>query len=310
MVKHNLSGQDRMPKALDAFNDVVFKKLFRNEHNKELLLIFLNQLLDGERVIKDVTFCNSEMISPERLDGRTCLFDLLCVDESGENYLIEVQLNSQSHILKRMFYYMCCLYIDSVKRGDRDFTRVKGVYAICITRFLINREDNFKVQYEFANISNTNDKLLNFKLMFLQLTKISSKFENCQTEIEKTLYILTNNTENMTKEEIDNLKSEHSRILELMRNVNLTEREIADYRTQEHNVLALIDSHQTARDDGWNLGIKEGREQGIEQGIEQGREQGIKQGVLNSAKAFKSLDVDIDVIIKATGLSREVIEQQ
>lgn len=61
-------------------------------------------------------------------------------------------------------------------------------------------------------------------------------------------------------------------------------------------------------DKGLEAGIKQGIEQGLEQGIKQGLEQGKKQQAIDIAKNLKEQNVDIDIICKTTGLTKEEIE--
>ena len=49
-----------MGKFINPFTDYGFKKIFGQEVSKELLIEFLNDLLEGERVITDLTFLNNE----------------------------------------------------------------------------------------------------------------------------------------------------------------------------------------------------------------------------------------------------------
>ena len=59
--------------------------------------------------------------------------------------------------------------------------------------------------------------------------------------------------------------------------------------------------------------LKEAREKGIEQGIEKGIEQGIEKGIeqekIEIVKNMLKDEVDISVISKYTGLSKEEIEK-
>ena len=59
--------------------------------------------------------------------------------------------------------------------------------------------------------------------------------------------------------------------------------------------------------------VKEGLQQGLEQGLQQGLEQGIEQGKeqrnIEIAKNLKSMNMDIDSIAAATGLSVEEIKK-
>ena len=55
--------------------------------------------------------------------------------------------------------------------------------------------------------------------------------------------------------------------------------------------------------------LEEAREQGIEKGIEQGIEKGIEQEKIEIVKNMLKDEVDISVISKYTGLSKEEIEK-
>jgi predicted transposase/invertase (TIGR01784 family) len=71
--------------------------------------------------------------------------------------------------------------------------------------------------------------------------------------------------------------------------------------------------------EGW----KEGREKGLEEGREEGREEGIAIGIaqneaqikaaetklFDTVRNFKASGVSTEIIMQATGLSREAIEQ-
>ena len=57
-----------MGKFINPFTDVGFKKIFGQEVSKDLLIDFLNDLLVGERSIKDITFLDKELL-PEYTCG-------------------------------------------------------------------------------------------------------------------------------------------------------------------------------------------------------------------------------------------------
>lgn len=66
-----------------------------------------------------------------------------------------------------------------------------------------------------------------------------------------------------------------------------------------------------ALDKGIEQGIKQGIEQGIEKGIEKGKQLGLAEGerkkALEVAKGLLKAEVDVEVIIKTTGLTKEEI---
>jgi len=69
--------------------------------------------------------------------------------------------------------------------------------------------------------------------------------------------------------------------------------------------------------DGWQAGIENGIQRGRQEGIQTGRQEGIEDGIkkgrqeakLETARELLRNGVNIDIVVKATGLAREVIEK-
>ena len=66
---------------------------------------------------------------------------------------------------------------------------------------------------------------------------------------------------------------------------------------------------RSARQHAIEEGLEEGRKKGIEQGIQQGVKKGEKNAKIEIAKKMKEEKVDLETIIKFTGISKEEIEQ-
>ena len=62
----------------------------------------------------------------------------------------------------------------------------------------------------------------------------------------------------------------------------------------------------------YEKGLNQGKQQGLLEGIEQGIEQGFKKGVkktnINNARKMLELNMDLDMISKITGLTKEEIK--
>ena len=80
-------------KYINPFTDFGFKKLFGSEPNKDLLIDFLNQVLPGKHKIKDLTYARTEQLGNSEAD-RNAIFDLYCVGENGERFIVEMQEES------------------------------------------------------------------------------------------------------------------------------------------------------------------------------------------------------------------------
>lgn len=64
-----------MSKFINPFTDVGFKRIFGQEMTKDLLIDFLNSLMEGERHIEEVTFLDKEQL-PENARDRGLIYDV------------------------------------------------------------------------------------------------------------------------------------------------------------------------------------------------------------------------------------------
>jgi len=72
-----------MGRFINPFTDFGFKYLFGREVSKDILIEFLNDLLQGERVITDLRFLNNEQ-EPEQKELRKVIYDIYCETNTGE----------------------------------------------------------------------------------------------------------------------------------------------------------------------------------------------------------------------------------
>ena len=56
-------------------------------------------------------------------------------------------------------------------------------------------------------------------------------------------------------------------------------------------------------------GLEKGLQEGLEKGLQEGLEKGKKEALLITARNLKSAGISTDLIVQATGLSVEEIEQ-
>ena len=76
----------------DPKNDLAFKKIFGNEQYPEVLISFLNAVLDfqGEREISEVTLTNPYQI-PEIRELKQTVLDVRAKTVAGEQFIVEMQ---------------------------------------------------------------------------------------------------------------------------------------------------------------------------------------------------------------------------
>ncbi|OYZ37046.1 MAG: transposase, partial [Alphaproteobacteria bacterium 16-39-46] len=83
-------------KFLDPRNDLAFKRIFGTPRNSDILIHFLNDILDlKEDPIQTVTFLKVNQ-DPVVAAERQSIVDVMCEDEKHNKFIIEMQLSRES----------------------------------------------------------------------------------------------------------------------------------------------------------------------------------------------------------------------
>ncbi len=295
---------------INPFVDWGFKYLFGTEKNKRNLLGFLNLLLELDSPIEELQYLNNESI-PDNPDGKECVFDILCSDRYGNQYLIEIQNARLGYMTDRMIYYACRLVDKMGVPGEGWNYDIKKVYSICLMNF--KYEKNAKLRRDFMLCEPGKENLLSDKLHFimLQLPCLDvDNLEECEKIYEKFLYLLVQikrgmkTIEELKKEVYDHGLNEEARkaflwVLEDVDLASMTEQEKSIYEARLKRY----------RDDRAVLdyAIEDGIRQGLELGEAKGRAKGLAEGRVEIARSMKAKGFDDTLISECTGLSVEEI---
>ena len=169
-------SEDALPRYIDPLNDWGFKRLFGTEMNKEFLVAFLMTIFPDKR-IKDITYLPTEQLGMAAGD-RNARFDVMCRDESGEKFIIEVQLAYQKHFRERALYYSgMALHSQGVK-GKRWNYNIKGVYFVGLQNFDFGPERGGGLIRRYSVRDDKNGDLMTDKLrfVFIEIDSIFSRF--------------------------------------------------------------------------------------------------------------------------------------
>lgn len=71
---------------VNFYTDFAFKKLFGTEMNKDLLISFLNALLQGREVVLDINYLNTEHLGTQEYDRR-CRVRRVLQKRQGRGFL-------------------------------------------------------------------------------------------------------------------------------------------------------------------------------------------------------------------------------
>lgn len=295
-IKEQTAG--KLP--INPFVDWGFKYVFGRDENKDLMIGFLNLLLEPESAIRDIRYLNTELLgdSPEL---RRCVVDVIATDALGNRYLVEMQNAADFTIRQRLVYYACRL-IDQMGQHRQEWTygQIKRVYAICLMNFTFERNATLREDYQLRN--EKGDKLFSDLLTVipLQIPCIKAKSAaECRKSYEVLLYLLQSMSRRMrTRDEllaeIDGLDLPEQTLETFRRVINTVEEDLTEAQRRDYEV-GLEEYVKT-------MGM-------IRTGRIEGREEGRVAERRVIAKAMKENGAAPDFIEKCTGLKIAEIDQ-
>ena len=307
-----------MGKYINPFTDIGFKMLFGQELSKVLLIDFLNNLLKGEREIKDITFLDKEQPA-EFENDRSLIYDILCETSDGEKIIVEMQNRGQSFFKKRSIYYVSEAISRQGVRGSQWKYNIHAVYFVAFLNFQqIDIGTEFRTDIALYDMKSKKQFSDDIRMIFLQLPYFNKKETECENDFERWIYVLKhmealNKLPWAAKSPIFKKVSEISDISALSREERL--KYDAAIKVYRDNICVYEDAvergmnegFQKGMEKGMEKGMKEGLEKGMEEGMKEGLERGMEEGITMTARNLKAMGMESEYIQKATGLSIDVI---
>ena len=281
---------------INPLTDFGFKKLFGTEPNKELLIDFLNQILPNQHKIKDLTYSGNEHLGQTDLD-RKAIFDLYCIGESGERFIVEIQKAEQNYFRDRSIYYSSFPIQEQAEKGDWDY-KLEPVYTVGILDFVFDENKESDEIIHFVELKNQRNEVFYDKLKFIyiELPKFKKEEGELETHFDKWLYVFRH---------LANLQNRPQKLQEKVFKKLFDSAEIAKFSKKDQ--VAYEESLKYYRDIK-NV-VDTSKLEGIMEGIEQGIEQGIGKRNLEIARVMKNDGESIEKIMKYTNLTPEEIER-
>jgi predicted transposase/invertase (TIGR01784 family) len=282
-----LKAFEMKAKYINPFTDFGFKKIFGEEASKPLLFDFLNALLPESDRIATLSFKNNEQLGQTEFD-RKAIYDIYCENEKGEKFIVELQKARQNYFKERTIYYSTFPIQEQAEKGEWNYD-LKAVYCIGILDFTFDDYENEPEKSEVIHtikLKNQNGKTFYDKLTYIYLEMPNFKKDEAElkSRIEQWLYFIKHLEDFQTIPSIFN-DDVFSKAFE--------KAEIAKYGAIE------LDNYENS--------LKSYRDlKGV---IDTAFDEGKMEGKLETAKSFKKLGISIEIIIEATGLTKEEIER-
>ena len=178
-------------KYIDPFTDFGFKWLFGNEKHKDILIKFLNDLIeDLVHPIVKIEYRNLEKLGLNIIDRRA-VFDVYCTDSNNDHFIVELQRSKQKFFKDRSVYYTSFPIQEQAQKGSWNYELDK-VYFIALLEFNIDDDENYikKVSlHDEYTKKQFYDKLTYY---YIEMPKFKKTEKELSTHLDEWLYILNN----------------------------------------------------------------------------------------------------------------------
>ncbi|MBN2260146.1 MAG: Rpn family recombination-promoting nuclease/putative transposase [Clostridiales bacterium] len=141
-------------KYLSVKNDFVFKKLFGEPGNEEILKSFLEAVL-GIKILK-VAPRRDTILLKDIQSEKTGILDVRATLDSNKEINIEMQVNPDNNMFKRTFFYTSKLYTEGFEAGKM-YNELKKVISINILSHDFLKSNRCHTIYKLANQDNNSE---------------------------------------------------------------------------------------------------------------------------------------------------------
>ena len=295
-----LSRNIKKGQKISILSDTMLKAMFQNENRIKYSAKFLSYFIDVEYedILNNICLAKNELDKNNENDkGERCDYVALLSDTSLN---IEVNNNSSLEVLERNMEYAHRLYSKKIRRGEENYQYTQ-VIQFNLNNFAFKGNDKIVDIYTVTNDDNIG---LSNKLIFVQIyvpnlrKKWYTKGMKSLSEEEKYILALVE----MDLDKLNDLGGEN------IMDEYVKEAEEVSF---EGGVGEAYDKEWALRDQGYRDGLSQGKAEGFSQGKVEGKAEGISEGKnernIEIAKNMLNEGIDINIIIKCTGLTNEDI---
>ncbi len=268
---------------LDPKNDLTFKKVF-GQH-PHLLKSFLNAILPLDVPIKSLEYLPAELV-PEIPLFKNSIVDVRCMDENGRQFIVEMQMLWTDSFKSRVLFNASKAFVKQIECG-KEYKGLQPVFSLN----LVNQDfepqlDNYFHHYKIIHLENSTKVLEGLEFVFIELPKFRAhNFSDKKLSILWLRYLseIKDHQESVSADFLQN--SVISQAIELIKESAYTQSELESY----DRYWDSISTEKTLLVDAFDEGKIEGK--------------------IETAKALKTLGVDLTIIAQSTGLSVNEIDK-
>jgi predicted transposase/invertase (TIGR01784 family) len=274
-------------------SDVVFKLLFGDERNVDLLSDFLKSIFN----LQDDEYSEITIVDPHLLrkhpEKKLGIIDLKVKTKSGKTIHVEIQLSDRPPMPERIVFYSAGMITEQLDSGE-DYSLIKRVISILIVDYLLIpnnlRYHNRFTLYDPATSTEFTDLL---EIDTIELPKLPKTRDTYLWHWLRFLRAETMEDLDMVAQASPQLQKAVGKLLELSQDERA--RMLFEARVKEQRDIRAL------QHDAWEKGMAQGKVEGMAEGEKKER--------IEIARKLLKRNMLINEIMEYTSIPREEIEK-
>src|SRR5580692_5610488 len=178
-------------KKLSPRVDFVFRMLFGNARNKDLLISLLNSIVGPGIHVVDVIIKNPFNLADYRR-AKESILDIKAVDQNGVWYDIEMQCAEHVFYGKRAIFYLSKVDTDQLEAGT-SYSSLNTTIGIHFLDFNYFDDDRMVRQFVFKDMETNEvpEQLSCLQLYFVEMGKFRKDWAQIRTALDRWVAFLT-----------------------------------------------------------------------------------------------------------------------
>ena len=285
--------------------DVVFKKIFGIEENKDLTISLINSIVGPEDQVKDIVIKNPYNVG-SFLKDKLSILDIKAEGHDGKRFNIEVQVNDENDYSKRALYYWAKLYTEQLSSGEH-YEKLSKSIGIHILNFTsIPGTDKYHNCFQLKN----EEGMHHFNEIELHTVELNKFEKNLPRDPEGIARKISNALDMWSS-----FLTRHNLLQQNKLPTAISELAGLEKAVSVLNHLSFTDEEREAYEGRlkWyraqHDALKKQHEKGKQEGLAEGMEKGMEKGKEEVARNMLSEGLGVDVVARVTGLSPAQVQE-
>ena len=280
-----------MALGIDPTNDYVFRLVYGDPANSDLLIHLLNAILQLPSPITHVEILNPFIEQEFELD-KLAVLDIKARDSAGRLLNIEMQTSVTSALKERLVYYAASLFSGQLKEGDK-YSALCPTIGICIlsAKMFPNIQQGH-LRFVLSNLEHGLQLTQHFQIHTVELPKYNLSAAGLASgdNLDHWAYWFRHAAE-LDAGELRTLLPElpFQKATGILEMISRTPSQRDVYEARQKAIRDYASAIEDARQQGIEQGIERGIERGIEQGLEKGIDRGHRLGKAEQVKMLQAL---------------------